>query len=44
MDQEVRSIFEEVFPGRKITGIDPTYFNDKGGGMHCRYQSEPKLK
>ena len=43
-DQKVRSIFNEVFPDRKIIGIDPTFFNDKGGGMHCRYQSEPKLK
>ena len=43
-DEEVRAIIEQVFPGRKIIGIDPTFFNDKGGGMHCRYQSEPALK
>jgi len=42
-DKEVRSIFEQVFPDRTIIGIDPTFFNDKGGGMHCRYQSEPKV-
>ena len=43
-DQEVRSIFEALYPERKIIGINPISFNDEGGGMHCRYQSEPKVK
>ncbi len=41
-DQRVRAQFEALFPGRQIIGIDPSYFNKGGGGMHCRSVTEPK--
>ena len=43
-DQRVYNIFRQLYPLRKIVQLDPTSFNVQGGGMHCRYQSEPKLK
>ncbi|MEM6642099.1 MAG: agmatine deiminase family protein [Bacteroidota bacterium] len=43
-DQDVRSIFEELYPNREIIGLNPLYLNNDGGGMHCRFQTQPKLK
>lgn len=43
-DQVVRLIFEKLYPDRKIIGINPISFNEGGGGMHCRCQTEPELK
>lgn len=42
-DQNVKEIFSELYPNRRILQMDPTLFNFQGGGMHCRYQSEPKI-
>ena len=42
-DQVVRSIFEELYPDRVIIGINPLSLNTGGGGMHCCYQSEPRV-
>jgi len=43
-DHKVSLIFKELYPDRKILGINPISLNEGGGGMHCRYQSEPKVK
>ncbi len=42
-DQQVRTIFQQLYPNRKIVGLNPLYFNDGGGGMHCRFQTQPKI-
>jgi agmatine deiminase len=42
-DQKVVNIFKELYPMRKIIQLDPTQLNFQGGGMHCRYQPEPKI-
>ena len=42
-DLAVRQLFEKLYPNRKIVGLNPLYFNNDGGGMHCRFQTQPKL-
>ncbi|GAB5563249.1 MAG: agmatine deiminase [Winogradskyella sp.] len=42
-DAAVRVIFEELYPNKKIIGINPISLNRQGGGMHCRYQTQPKI-
>ncbi|MEQ9441249.1 MAG: agmatine deiminase family protein [Cyclobacteriaceae bacterium] len=43
-DQTVLAILEELYPDRKIQGIHSVVLNWAGGGMHCRYQPQPKLQ
>jgi len=43
-DLEVRELFERLYPDRKIIGLNPLFFNDGGGGMHCRFQTQPKIE
>ena len=43
-EAEVKGIFEEVFPGRKIVWIDAMEQNWNGGGIHCSTQQEPKRR
>ncbi|NRB65656.1 MAG: agmatine deiminase family protein [Saprospiraceae bacterium] len=42
-DAAVRAIFKELYPNKKIIGINPISLNRQGGGMHCRYQTQPKI-
>ncbi len=42
-DDQVRTIFMNLYPDRKIIGINPIALNSHGGGMHCRYQSQPRV-
>jgi len=42
-DEQALRIFEEVFPNRKIIPIRLDELKWVGGGMHCRYQSQPKI-
>ncbi len=42
-DLSVRQLFEKLYPKRKIVGLNPLLFNDGGGGMHCRFQTQPKI-
>ncbi len=42
-DLKVKSIFERLYPNRKIVGLNPLYLNNMGGGMHCRFQTQPKI-
>ncbi|MEM0933679.1 MAG: agmatine deiminase family protein, partial [Bacteroidota bacterium] len=42
-DDEALQIFKQVFPNRKIIPIQLNELKWEGGGMHCRYQSQPKL-
>ncbi|MEM6541043.1 MAG: agmatine deiminase family protein [Bacteroidota bacterium] len=42
-DNKVRAIFEELYPDKRIIGINPISLNQQGGGMHCRYQTQPKI-
>lgn len=43
-EDAVRSIFEKVFPNRKIIFIDAMPLNWSGGGIHCSTQQQPKRK
>jgi len=43
-DLRVRAIFETLYPEKEVVGINPLTFNFDGGGMHCRYQSQPAVK
>ncbi|GJM35837.1 MAG: putative agmatine deiminase [Saprospiraceae bacterium] len=43
-DFKVKKIFESLYPKRKIIGLNPISFNFGGGGMHCRYQTQPKIE
>ncbi|MEO1712560.1 MAG: agmatine deiminase family protein [Bacteroidota bacterium] len=43
-DQQVREIFTNLYPDRTIIGLDPIDLNYDGGGMHCRYQQQPKIQ
>jgi len=43
-EEQIRKIFEEQFPGRKIVFIDAIMQNWSGGGIHCSTQQQPKKK
>lgn len=43
-DEEVKKLFEQLFPERKIIQINPLAINRGGGGIHCTTQQQPKLK
>lgn len=40
-EDRVKEIFQSVFPGRKIIGIDAENVNLWGGGIHCITQHMP---
>ncbi|MEM9053354.1 MAG: agmatine deiminase family protein [Bacteroidota bacterium] len=42
-DKRAKEIFEQVFPNREVIGIPLEELKWNGGGMHCRYQSQPKV-
>jgi agmatine deiminase len=42
-DDEVKALFQRLYPDRKIAQINPLPINrDGGGGIHCATQQEPK--
>ena len=41
-DIRVKAIFTTMYPDKEIIAINPAILNWNGGGIHCRYQSEPK--
>jgi agmatine deiminase len=43
-EEQVRKIFQEQFPGRKLVFIDAMMLNWNGGGIHCSTQQQPKKK
>ncbi len=43
-EEQVRKIFEQQFPGRKIVFIDAIMQNWSGGGIHCSTQQQPVKK
>ncbi|MGZ5135675.1 MAG: agmatine deiminase family protein, partial [Flavitalea sp.] len=42
-EDEVKNIFKDVFPNRKLILIDAMPLNWEGGGIHCGTQQQPKL-
>jgi len=42
-DSIAKEVFKSVYPKRDIIGIPLNELKWVGGGMHCRYQSQPKL-
>lgn len=40
-DDEVREVFEELFPGRRVAMVDIPEIAIGGGGIHCITQQEP---
>lgn len=43
-EEQVRKIFQQQFPGRKIVFVDAIMQNWNGGGIHCSTQQQPKKK
>lgn len=43
-DEKAKKILARIFPKRNIVGINPLSFNQGGGGMHCRYQTQPRIE
>ncbi len=43
-DEEVASLLKSVFPEREIKQLDPSLFNYRGGGLHCRFKELPSIK
>ncbi|MBK9096513.1 MAG: agmatine deiminase family protein [bacterium] len=43
-EEQIKKIFAEVFPGRKLIFIDAMALNWSGGGIHCGTQQQPKRK
>lgn len=43
-EEQVKRIFNEVFPGRKLAWISCMPVNWEGGGLHCSTQQQPKRK
>ena len=41
-DEQVKELFENYFPGRKIVQINPMALNYEGGGIHCWTQQIPE--
>ncbi len=40
-DDEVREIFEDLFPGRRVSQVSIPSIAIGGGGIHCITQQEP---
>lgn len=40
-DEEVRSIFQKLFPEREIYQVNPTLYNKRSGGIHCLIVQQP---
>jgi agmatine deiminase len=43
-EEQVRKIFKQQFPGRKLVFIDALNLNWSGGGIHCSTQQQPAKK
>ena len=43
-EEEVRNIFQQQFPNRKIVFLDFIMQNWSGGGIHCSTQQQPAKK
>jgi agmatine deiminase len=43
-EEQVRKIFKQQFPGRKLVFIDAMNLNWSGGGIHCSTQQQPAKK
>lgn len=41
-DEQVKKLFQQYFPQRKVIGIPSLSLNYAGGGLHCTYFSRPK--
>ncbi|MEM6378790.1 MAG: agmatine deiminase family protein, partial [Bacteroidota bacterium] len=42
-DNQVKSILEDLFPGRAVVLLDAMAINLGGGGIHCITMHEPKI-
>ena len=43
-DEEIRLLFEHLFPGRRVVQIDATVLGMEGGGLHCMVQQQPAVR
>ncbi len=43
-EEQIKKIFAEVFPSRKLIFIDAMALNWSGGGIHCGTQQQPKRR
>ena len=42
-NERALAILREVFPKRKVVGVDATVLGEGGGGIHCITQQVPKV-
>lgn len=42
-DERAREILAEVYPGRRVVTVDSRPIFDRGGGIHCITQQQPKV-
>lgn len=42
-DANARRVLEEVYPGRRVVTLDARPIFDRGGGIHCITQQQPKI-
>lgn len=41
-DEEVKKLFEKIYPNRKVLQINPYNINGGGGGLHCATLPQPR--
>lgn len=41
-DEEALAVLREAYPGREVVGVDARPLFDRGGGIHCITQQEPR--
>lgn len=42
-DERAREILAEVYPGRRVVNVDARPMFDRGGGIHCITQQQPRV-
>lgn len=42
-DEKVKTIFEQLYPNRKVIQINPININRSGGGIHCATRQQPGI-
>ncbi len=42
-DERAREILESVYPGRRVVTVDARPIFDRGGGVHCITQQQPRV-
>jgi len=43
-DAESLAVLERAYPGRAVVGVDARPLFDRGGGIHCITQQQPRVR